>query len=86
MSFKALMDECGISVSGCARLLNVNIESVRNWRYGKCQPPQSAVKQLKARDSDCLRRIRLAHHALCIHGDRDKGEVNAAITMLEELL
>ena len=44
--FLELMDECGMSNKGAARRLGVRYDTIKNWRYGKTNPPQGVMDDL----------------------------------------
>lgn len=45
--FANLIDQCGLSKRGAARLLRVRYETLRNWYYGRCETPSAVIEQLK---------------------------------------
>ena len=45
-TFKQLLETCGLSQPGAARLLKVRYDTVRNWYYGKVKVPQGVVDDL----------------------------------------
>jgi DNA-binding transcriptional regulator YiaG len=45
--FTELMNECGLSNKGCARLLDVRYDTIKNWKYGKSQTPERVMLQMR---------------------------------------
>lgn len=43
-----LIDTCGLSKKGAARLLDVRYDTVKNWYYGRCNTPEGVTRDLKA--------------------------------------
>lgn len=46
--FKELIDNCGLSQTGAARLLDVRYDTLKNWYYGRTKVPESVMKDMIA--------------------------------------
>ncbi|MGR3179809.1 MAG: hypothetical protein ACUZ8E_17355 [Candidatus Anammoxibacter sp.] len=46
-TFNNLLHDCGLSTKGAAMLLDVRHDSVRNWKYGKCNAPDGVMRDLE---------------------------------------
>lgn len=46
--FKELIDNCGLSQTGAARLLDVRYDTLKNWYYGRAKVPESVMKDMIA--------------------------------------
>ena len=44
--FAELQHRTGTSNHGLARLLGVRVDTIKNWRYGKCRVPDRVMTQL----------------------------------------
>lgn len=46
--FTNLLKTCGLSNKGAAFLLDVRTDTIKNWKYGKCNVPDGVMKDLTA--------------------------------------
>lgn len=47
-TFTTLMQSCGLSNKGAAYLLGVRPDTIKNWRYGKCDIPDNVIRDMEA--------------------------------------
>jgi len=45
--FKHLIDYCGLSKKGAAKLLNVRYDTIKNWYYGRAQVPDGILSNMR---------------------------------------
>lgn len=45
--FKTLIEKCGLSTRGAANLFNVRTDTIKNWKYGKSNPPENVMLQMR---------------------------------------
>ena len=45
--FAQLIDDCGLSKKGAARLLNVRYDTIKNWYYGRTKTPETVMLQMQ---------------------------------------
>ncbi|MGR3179826.1 MAG: hypothetical protein ACUZ8E_17440 [Candidatus Anammoxibacter sp.] len=45
--FNNLLHDCGLSTKGAARLLEVRYDTVKNWKYGRCNVPDGVMRDLE---------------------------------------
>ena len=46
--FAQLLNTCGLSQKGAARLLGVRYDTVKNWYYGRCSVPDGVMSDLES--------------------------------------
>ena len=44
--FTNLLKTCGLSNKGAAYLLDVRVDTIKNWKYGKCAIPDGVMQDL----------------------------------------
>ena len=45
--FNNLLHACGLSTKGAAMLLDVRYDTIKNWKYGRCNVPDGVMHDLE---------------------------------------
>lgn len=53
--FNQLIDECGLSKQGAARLLHVRYDTIKNWYYGRSNAPERVIKLMTEYNETAVR-------------------------------